>query len=48
MKVTKAKLKYFIADEKKAVGEYHRAGFHGLEKQERHHMHFLQKKLKAM
>ena len=41
MKLTKAKLKYFIKDEKKAVKEYHKFGLHGLERSERGHSKFL-------
>jgi hypothetical protein len=44
-KLTKKKLKYFIADEKKAVKEYHKYGLHTLEKDERKHMKYLKKKV---
>jgi len=43
MKITKKKLNYFIADEKKATSEYHKYGFHNLEKDERKHGKFLKK-----
>jgi hypothetical protein len=44
VKLTKKKLAYFIADEKKAVREYHKYGLHNLEKDERKHEHWLMKK----
>jgi hypothetical protein len=43
-KMSKKKLAYFIADEKKAQKEYHKYGLHNLEKDERKHMKFLQRK----
>jgi hypothetical protein len=46
LKLTKAKIKYFIKDEKKATKEYHKYGLHNLEKDERKHMNFLKKKVK--
>jgi len=46
MKLSKAKLKYFIKDEKKAVKEYHKFGLHGLEKSERGHAKLLKGLLK--
>lgn len=48
MKPSKKKMKYFISDEKKAVKEYHKYKLHNLEKDERKHKKFLQKKLKKM
>jgi hypothetical protein len=47
LKPTKAKLKYFLKDEKKAVKEYHKYGLHNLEKDEAKHRRFLAKKLKS-
>lgn len=47
-KLTKKKLQYFIKDEKHAVKEYHHYGLHNLEKDERKHKKFLEKKLKKM
>jgi len=46
MKLTKSKLKYFIADEKKAVKEYRKYGLPNLAKDEVKHRRFLIKKLK--
>jgi hypothetical protein len=48
VKPSKRKVKYFIKDEKKAAKEYHHYGLHNLEKDERKHKRFLQKKLKKM
>lgn len=48
VKPSKKKVKYLIKDEKKAAKEYHRYGFHNLEKDERKHKKYLQKKLKKM
>jgi hypothetical protein len=45
-KLTKAKLKYFIADEKKATKEYKKYGLPGLAHDESKHRRFLLKKLK--
>lgn len=46
MKISEKKLKYFIADEKKAVKEYKKYGFPNLAKDEAKHRRFLLKKLK--
>lgn len=48
MKPSKKKVKYFIKDEKHAAKEYHKYELHNLEKDERKHKKFLQKKLKKM
>ena len=45
-KLTKKKLRYFIADEKKAVKEYRKYGLGNLAKDEAKHRKFLMKKLK--
>jgi hypothetical protein len=46
-KITKKKLLYFLKDEKKAMKEYHKYGFHNLEEDEREHYNYLFK-LKKM
>jgi hypothetical protein len=46
MKLNKAKIKYFIKDEKKAIKDYHKYGLHNLAKDEAKHMKFLKKKLR--
>jgi hypothetical protein len=46
MKLTKAKLKYLIADERKASREYRKLGLPNLAKDESKHRRFLLKKLK--
>lgn len=46
MKPTKARLKYLIKDEVKAVKEYKKYGFTSLAKDEAKHRRFLIKKLK--
>lgn len=43
--LTRKKLRYFIADEKKAVKEYNKYGLHILAKDEAKHRRFLIKKL---
>jgi hypothetical protein len=48
MKLNKKKIKYFIADEKKAVREYHKYGLHGLAYDEKRHMKYLRKKYKLL
>jgi hypothetical protein len=48
VKPTKKQIKYFIADEKKAVKEYKKYGFPSLAKDEAKHRKFLMKKMKAM
>lgn len=45
-KLTKAKIKYFMRDEKKAVAEYKKYGLHSLARDEAKHRKFLKKKLK--
>jgi len=47
-KLTKKKLKFFIADEKHADKEYRHYGLPNLAKDERKHKRFLTKKLKKM
>lgn len=46
--LTKKKLRYFIADEKKAVREYNRYGLHILAKDEAKHRRYLMKRLSKM
>ena len=46
--ITKKKLKYYIADEKKAVKEYRHYGFYNLAKDEAKHRRFLIRKLNKM
>ena len=45
MKPSRKKLKYFIADEKKASKEYRKYGLTGLAKDESRHRRYLKKKL---
>lgn len=45
-KLTCKKEKYFLKDEKKAAREYHEYGLHELEKDERKHKRFFQKKIR--
>lgn len=45
MKVSKARLRYLIRDEKKAAKEYRKYGYGNLAKDERRHRRFLIKKL---
>jgi len=47
-KLTKAKIRYFIRDERKAVKEYRRFGLHHLAKDEAKHKTFLKRKLRRM
>ena len=47
-KLTKAKIKYFIKDEKHAVDEYTDLGLHKLAADEKRHKQFFERKLKAM
>jgi hypothetical protein len=47
MKLTCSKLRYFIADEKKAVQEYKKYGLPSLGKDEAKHRIFLMGKLKS-
>lgn len=47
-KLTKKKIKYFIADEKKAVKEYRKYGLGNLARDEARHRKFLMKKLKKI
>lgn len=46
-KLTCAKIKYFMADEKKAVAEYKKYGLGNLAKDEAKHRVFLMSKLKS-
>ena len=48
MKLNTKKIKYFIADEKKAVKEYHKFGLHGLAYDEARHMKYLRKRYKML
>ena len=48
MKAGKKKILEFIKDEKAGAKEYHKYGFHNLEKDERKHKKFLQNRLKGM
>jgi hypothetical protein len=47
MRLTKHKLKYLIADEKKASKEYYKLGLPNLAKDESRHFKFLSRKLKG-
>lgn len=47
MKLTKHKLRYFIADEKKAAKDYRKYGLPNLAKDESKHRKFLLHKLKS-
>jgi hypothetical protein len=47
MRLSKTKLKYFIADEKKAVSEYRKYGLPNLARDEARHRKFLLNKLKG-
>lgn len=46
LKLTKAKAKYFLKDEKKASKEYKKYGLNKLAKSEARHAKFFKKKLK--
>ena len=48
MKLTKKKIKYFMADEKKATSEYKKYGLPNLAKDEAKHRKFLIGKLKKL